>query len=102
MINPTITLSNTNLLDVKRVKDFRVAFVIKDPASTSSTQANLATGHIILNMFMSKKGTEIRAVLHDILGTTSGLAVGSKLEVSRSDSIFKFYHPEEFRWVIGQ
>jgi hypothetical protein len=29
MINPTITLSNTNLLDVKRVKNFKVPFVIK-------------------------------------------------------------------------
>ena len=102
MINPSIILSNTNLLDVKRVKDLSVAFAIKDPTSTASPQANLATGHIILNMFMSQKGTEIRAVLHDILGTTSGIAVGSKLEVSRSDSIFKFYHPEEFRWVIGK
>jgi len=51
---------------------------------------------------MSKKEKEIRAVLQDIQGTTSAVAIGSKLEVSQVVPIFKFYHPEEFRWVIGK
>ena len=102
MINPIITLSNPNLLDVKRVKDFKVPFAIPDPTSTATPPANLATGHIILNIFMSKKGKEIRAILNEIQGTTSAVAIGSKLLQIPVASIFKFYHPEEFRWVIGK
>jgi len=93
IIDPNIILSNTNLLDVKRVINESHAFTLASPA---------VVGKVILNMFMSKNGYEIRAVLNDIQGATSSLVVGNQFAVSTVNPVFKFYHPEEFRWIIAK
>ncbi len=104
MIDPTIGFTNTNLLDVQRVEDLRVGFAIYDPTSTSTPPATLGTGHVILNMFMTKREVVITAQINDFLGVFTPINPGDILSINTSGlvNIFKYYHPTEFKWITGK